>query len=271
MTLRQIHHGISCTDIEQTKRVLRAIGFTATQPGAPEPLTFRNQPGDPIGQVTAAVLGDEYHTHYVENPETGQQIDLIEIQAAALMPRDWTDPAQGDLVIGIEVQEPRAAWRAMQAADAETRYAEPAPWDDTGAIVFDWRDGQRSVLTSEAPFAVLHYSPPDFDTARRFFEDVLNVPVAQTGPDRYRLEQIGGRVDISVTASARRLDFGTWGKRYPGANHLRLIDRDIEAIGAAMTRTGLGGYIIEPQGGFAFLHGPCGEAIETFDANLGTN
>ena len=70
----QTHHGISCSDINATKQVLRTLGFTEFQPGAPEPLIYKNRPDDPIGTVTAPVLGDEYHTHYVENPDTGQQI-----------------------------------------------------------------------------------------------------------------------------------------------------------------------------------------------------
>jgi len=59
-SLVQIHHGISCTDIRRTKAVLRTIGFTGHQPGAPEPLIYRNVEDDFIGQVTAPVLGDEY-------------------------------------------------------------------------------------------------------------------------------------------------------------------------------------------------------------------
>ena len=99
--LIQTHHGISCSDIVATKRVLRAIGFCDTQPGAPEPLVFKNEKDDHIGQLTAAVLGDEYHTHYVENPETQHQIDLIEIQKAALVPRPCASPAQGLSLIHI--------------------------------------------------------------------------------------------------------------------------------------------------------------------------
>ena len=51
-SLVQIHHGISCTDIRRTKAVLRTIGFTGHQPGAPEPLIYRNVEDDFIGQVT---------------------------------------------------------------------------------------------------------------------------------------------------------------------------------------------------------------------------
>lgn len=267
-SLVQIHHGISCTDINRTKAVLRTLGFSDHQPGAPEPLVFRNVEDDFIGQVTAPVLGDEYHTHYVENPVTGQQIDLIEIQPAGLKTRDWQHPAQGDLIIGIQVPDPLEAFRAMQAADPECVYSEPVPCEDEAGIQFDWRDGQRSILTTREPFAILHYSPEDFPNARSFFEDVLDVPVTPVtgaGSDRYRLQGIEGRVDVVVTPEARRLPFAEWGKRYPGANHFRLVGRDIAAIGRGIEATGLGGYIIPPSGGFAFLRGPAGEAIETFD------
>lgn len=101
----QTHHGISCSDIDQTKKVLTTLGFDGHQPGAPEPLIYRNLPDDPIGTVTAPVLGDEYHTHYVENSKTSQQIDLIEIQPAGLVPRPCEAPAQGDLVIGFPVDD----------------------------------------------------------------------------------------------------------------------------------------------------------------------
>ncbi len=263
--LRQIHHGISCTDIARTKAVLRTIGFTEHQPGAPEPLVFKYHSDDFIGQVTAPVLGDEYHTHYVENPVTGQQIDLIEIQPAGLKPRSWVHPAQGDLIIGIQVPHPMQAFAAMQDADPGCEYTQPQPWDSNGAIVFDWRDGQRSVLTTDEPFAILHYAPEHFAKARQFFESVLDVPVTEMSSSTYRLEGIQGRLELAVTPEARALDFADWGKRYPGANHFRLIERDIEGIGQAMQKTGLGGYIIPPSNGFAFLSGPSGEAIETFD------
>ena len=115
--LIQTHHGISCSDIVATKKVLRAIGFCDTQPGAPEPLVFKNEKSDHIGQLTAAVLGDEYHTHYVENPATHHQIDLIEIQEAALVPRPCTSPAQGDLVIAFSSEDPLETYRAMVAND----------------------------------------------------------------------------------------------------------------------------------------------------------
>lgn len=272
-SLVQTHHGISCTDIEQTKAVLRTIGFTSHQPGVPEPLTFRNIDDDFIGQVTAPVLGDIYHTHYVENPVTGQQIDLIEISSDALKTRDWRDPAQGDLIIGIQVEDPDTAYAAMCAADRDTAYSEPTRLQAENGLLFDWRDGQRSILTTQAPFAVLHYSEHDFPLARRFYEEVLDIAVAQIGesPDgnTFRLQDIGGRVDVKVSATTPVLDFAEFGKRYPGANHFRLINQDIERIARKIEETGLGGFIIPPANGFAFLRGPAGEAIETFDQAFG--
>ena len=273
-SLVQIHHGISCTDIEQTKAVLRTIGFDSHQPGAPEPLTFRNVDGDFIGQVTAPVLGDEYHTHYVENSVTGQQIDLIEISAAALRVRDWQDPAQGDLIIGIQVDDPQAAYTAMRNADPELRYGEVTRVEDDGkCLLFDWRDQQRSILTTETPFAILHYSEQDFPRARRFYEEVLAIELTEIENSpygaTYRLEDIGGRLEIRVSATTRVLEFAEFGKRYPGANHFRLINQDIERIARRMEETALGGFIIPPANGFAFLRGPAGEAIETFDQAFG--
>ena len=268
-TLLQTHHGISCTDIAQTKKVLRRIGFTDHQPGAPEPLTYRNVEDDYIGQITASVLGDVYHTHYVENPTTGQQIDLIEISPAALSPRDWSDPAQGDLIIGIQVDDPLAAYAEMQAADQQTTYSPPTPIDSEHGIVFDWRDGQRSILTTQEPFALVHYSRSDFPTARRFFEEVLDIRVEPIDADRYRLKDIGGRVELLVSDATRALDFATFGKHYPGANHFRLVQQDIERITRKFEETRLGGFIIPPMGAFAFLYGPTGETIETFDRAFG--
>jgi hypothetical protein len=266
--LLQTHHGISCTDIEQTKRVLRRIGFTDHQPGAPEPLTYRNVDDDHIGQITAGVLGNIYHTHYVENPATGQQIDLIEISAEALSSRDWTDPAQGDLIIGIQVDDPADAYQKMQAADAETTYSNPQPIASEDGIVFDWRDAQRSILTTSEPFALVHYARSNFPTTRRFFEEVLDIRVEEIGEDRYRLMDIGGRVELLVSDTTRVLDFSEWGKHYPGANHFRLIQQDIERITRRFEETQLGGFIIPPMGGFAFVYGPTGETIETFDRSI---
>jgi len=61
--------------------------------------------------MTAPVLGDEYHTHYVENPSTHHQIDPIEIQASALVPRPCAGRAQGDLIIAFASPDPMETYR----------------------------------------------------------------------------------------------------------------------------------------------------------------
>lgn len=272
--LVQTHHGISCSDIRATKKILRAIGFTDTQPGAPEPLVFKNEPDDYIGQVTAPVLGDEYHTHFVENPATGHQIDLIEIAPAAMVPRPCEAPAQGDLVIAFASDDPLETYRTMVAHDAPGMFSEPIDVPEENGIRFVWRDGQHSMITDqEKPFAILHYNLNDFKRVRKFYEYVLDIEIAEVdvnadGSGRYRLSDIGGRLDLEVRDDIRQLDFRAWGKHYPSANHFRLIERDIETIKARLEETGLGGWVIPPQGAFAFIYGPTSETIETFDKSF---
>jgi hypothetical protein len=272
--LIQTHHGISCSDINATKRVLRSIGFYDTQPGAPEPLVFKNEKDDYIGQVTAAVLGDEYHTHYVENPKTHHQIDLIEIQEAALVPRPCASPAQGDLIIAFSSEDPLETYRTMARNDDPGIFSEPVDVPEEDGIQFVWRDGQHSMITTQKnPFAILHYSLEDFSRVRKFYEYVLEIPVAEVdvnkdGSGRYRLQDIGGRMDLEVRADIKRLDLRAWGKHYPAANHFRLIERDIERMTARLEETGLGGWVIPPQGPFAFIFGPTSETIETFDKSF---
>ncbi len=272
--LIQTHHGISCSDINKTKAVLRAIGFSDTQPGAPEPLVYRNEKDDYIGQVTAPVLGDEYHTHYVENPTTGHQIDLIEIQAPALVPRPCDAVAQGDLIIAFPSDDPLETYRRMRAADVDESFSEPEDIPEEDGIQFVWRDGQHSMITSAPePFAILHYSLQDFPQVKRFYEYVLEIPVEPLqvnadGSGRYRLAGIGGRLDLAVSADTKRLDLTAWGKHYPSANHFRLINQDIARIEARIEETGMGGWVIPPQGPFAFIHGPTSETIETFDQSF---
>ena len=269
--LIQTHHGISCSDIVATKKVLRAIGFCDTQPGAPEPLVFKNEKSDHIGQLTAAVLGDEYHTHYVENPATHHQIDLIEIQEAALVPRPCTSPAQGDLVIAFSSEDPLETYRAMVANDDPDNFSEPVDVPEEDGIRFVWRDGQHSMITrQDSPFAIVHYSLEDFPRVRKFYEYVLQIPVLEVyinknGSGRYRLHGISGRIDLEVRRDIKRLDLRAWGKHYPAANHFRLMERDIPRIAARLEETGLGGWVIPPEGPFAFIFGPTSETIEIFD------
>ncbi len=273
MAILQAHHGIHSSDIEATKRVLRVLGFTDFQPGAPEPLVFRNVPEDYIGQVTSAVLGDEYHTHYVENPDIPQQIDLIQIRPEALTPRLWDQPVQGDLIMAIPVEDPLAARAAMQAADPLCVYGPAIEVLEENGICFRWRDGQHTILTrNPEPFAIVHYNSVDWPCMRAFFEDVLDVPVHKLqargdGVERFRLDaSIGGRLDVEVRSDTPRLDFRAWGKHYPAANHFRLLHRDVARIEQKIRSTGRGGFVIPPANGFVFIHGPVSETIEMFDA-----
>lgn len=272
--LIQEHHGISTTNLAALKASLRAVGFTATQPGAPEPLIYRNQPGDPIGQLTAAVLGDHYETHYVENLATGQQIDLIELDPAFTTPRPSARTLQGDLVIGLQAAEPRAAYDAMQAADPAARFSAPSEDAHEKGLRFTGRDGQQFVLTRERPFAVLHYSAQDWPAARRFYEEVLRVGVSPreprtAGARRFGLDGIYGRMDIGVSAETPRVPFGDYGKHYPAANHYRLVGRDVDGIVARLGASGLGGFVLPAVRGFAFVHGPANETIEIFQPGPG--
>lgn len=275
MAVIQSHHGIHCSDIEATKRVLRVLGFTEHQPGAPEPLIFRNVPEDYIGQVTAPVLGDEYATHYVENPRIPHQIDLIQIRPEALTPRLWAQPAQGDLLIAIPVAEPWSAYQAMQAADPDCVYSTPIEVPEENGIRFVWRDGQHLLLTrNSTPFAVVHYQSSDWPRMRAFLEEILEVPVHPlpiqgSEAERYRLDAcIGGRLDIEVRPDTPRLDFRAWGKHYPAANHFRLLERDVSGIAERIRSTGRGGFVIPPANGFVFIHGPVSETIEMFDRGM---
>ena len=103
LPLQQEHHGISVTDLAAMERALRVLGFSEVQANAPEPLTYRDRPDDPVGELTCGVLSDPYRTRYIENPQTGQQIDLIEISHDGLSTPEGGRPLQGDLRIGIPV------------------------------------------------------------------------------------------------------------------------------------------------------------------------
>ena len=149
-------------------------------------------------------------------------------------------------------------------------FSDPVDVPEEDGIQFVWRDGQHSMITTqENPFAILHYNLEDFPRVRKFYEYVLEIPILEVdvnkdGSGRYRLQDIGGRMDLEVRADIKRLDLRAWGKHYPAANHFRLIEQDIERIAARLEETGLGGWVIPPQGPFAFIFGPTSETIETF-------
>ncbi|MFN0145701.1 MAG: VOC family protein [Dehalococcoidia bacterium] len=274
--LPQTHHGMNVADLARTKAALRAIGYTATQPGAPEPLEFRNVEGDPVGQQTAHALGDRYITHYIENPDTGHQIDLIEIGPEYLQERPSREPAQGDLTIAVPVADPVAAYHTLRAAWGGGDFSEPVACPEEDGVRFFGCDGQDFLFTRQpAGFAVIHYSTRDFPQARRFYEEVLGYSVIPAGSDRpgverFRLDGCGGRMEIEVRPGVAVPDYQATAKRYPGANHFRLLNIDMNRVSDTLARDpGLGGFLLGPyESGFAFLYGPANETPECFDMSM---
>ena len=110
------HHGISVRDLAAWRAAIAPLGFFVPEPGAETPRHYANVDGDPIGRMIAPSLGDEIFTHYIENPATGQQIDIVQIARRSLVARPSGAPAQGDTTIGIPVAGPYAAYEAMKAA-----------------------------------------------------------------------------------------------------------------------------------------------------------
>ncbi len=272
-TLPQTHHGLHVSDIERTKGALRKLGYTNTQPGAPEPLEFRNVEGDPIGQLTAHALGDRYITHYIENPETGHQIDLIQIDPGFIQPKPSREPSQGDLTIGLPVSDPWAAYHTLRDADGRDGFTEPVECPEEDGIRFYGCDGQDFIFTRRpAAFAIVHYSARDFPKAKRFYEEVLGYTVAPIaspvpGAARYRLEGCGGRMEFEVRDDIVVPDYQATAKRYAGANHFRLLNINMAHVSATLAADrSLGGFLLGPfENGFAFLYGPANETPECFD------
>jgi len=274
--LPQIHHGLNVADLELTKSILRKLGYTGTQPDAPEPLEFRNIESDPVGQQTAHALGDRYITHYIENPATGHQIDLIEIEPAYIQPRPSRAPAQGDLTIGMHVGDPYEAYELMKRSDPRSSgYSEPVECPEEDGIRFYGLEGQDFIFTRRPDaFAILHYNERDLPEAKRFYEDVLGFELVEVDSPRddarrYRIEGAGGRLEIEARADVTVPDYEKQSKRYAGANHFRLLNVDMERVSAKVAETGLGGFLLGPYpNGFAFLYGPTNETPEVFDLNV---
>lgn len=267
---------MNVADIERTKRALRAIGYTGTQPDAPEPLEFRNVEGDPVGQQTAHALGDRYITHYIENPTTGHQIDLIEIGPAWIQPRPGRRQAQGDLTIGMPMVDPHASYATLKAAWGGEGFSEPEACPEEDGIRFTGIDGQDFIMTRRPnPFAIIHYNAAEFPKTKRFYEEVLGYTVAPIpSPDpraeRYLLEGCGGRMELEVREDTAVPDYGTLAKRYSAANHFRLLNVDMEHVSKMLAADpSLGGFLLGPYpNGFCFLYGPTNETPECFDMGM---
>ena len=271
----QIHHGLHVADLALTKAALRAIGYTETQPGADEPIEIRNVPEDPVGQQTARVLGDRYITHFIENPATGHQIDLIQIEPPFLQPRPSRAPAQGDLTIGVPVADPLTAYRAFRAADPRDGFSEPVLCPEEDGIRFYGVEGQDFIFTrSPDAFAIIHYSTQDFARARKLFTECFGVTLVDiasphSGARRYRLNGVGGRLDIEVREDVVRPDFAKFGKHYAAANHFRLLNVNMASVQQRLLASGLGGFLLGPYpNGFAFTYGPTNETVELYDLSM---
>ena len=270
MAETQAHHGVTVSDLEAMTAAVAAIGFTAIEGGAAEPRAYRNEPGDAIGQMIAPTLGDAIRTWFIENPATGQQIDLVELTAESTRrERPGDAPAQGDLTIGIATDDPEGAYRAMREAAPSLACspAEPFPQEDGVAFTLD---GQRYVLTRGEPFACVHYARAGFATGWRFFQRVLGYRLASlttqgTGDERWALQGGGGRVEL-VVEEGTPIAPPDAGKRYLASNHFRLLNADLEAIAERVESSGLGAWFFPPnESGFAQITGPSGEFIELYD------
>ncbi len=269
-TVTQAHHGIGVSDLEATTAAIAAIGFTEIEAGAGAPRHYRNEAGDAIGQMIAPTLGDEIRTWVVENPATGQQLDLVELTAAATRcERPGAAPAQGDLTIGVATDDPEGAYHALCAAVSGLACSAAAPCPKEDGVAFTL-DGQRYVLTRGEPFACVHYARAGFATAWRFYTKALGYRLSpltadSTGDERWTLEGGGGRVELVVYEGTPVAPAGT-GKRYPGSNHFRLLNADLAATAERVEASGLGSWFFAPnEAGFAQIIGPTDEFIELYD------
>lgn len=263
------HHGVTVSNLEAMTAAIAVIGFTDIEGGAREPRKYRNEDDDPIGQLIAPTLGDEIRTWFIENPTTGQQLDLVELTAeGSRLERPGESPVQGDLTIGIATSNPATAYNSMREAAPGLDWSDPEPFPEEEGLVFTL-DCQRYVLTQGPPFAYVHYARAGFATAWRFFQRVLGYRLTSlstlgTGDEHWSLEGGGGRIELIVEEGTPVASPET-GKRYLGSNHFRLLNADLEAIAKRVDSSGSGQWFFPPsQEGFAQIIGPTGEFIELY-------
>ncbi|MGI9031962.1 MAG: hypothetical protein ACR2HP_18565 [Ilumatobacteraceae bacterium] len=243
----QAHHGLCVADIDAARAALAAVGFTEIQPNAPQPLVYADTPEDEVGRLTCPDLGSPYRTHFVEHPGTHHQIDLIEIDASAIVDRPSDRPLSGDLTVVM-----------------------PLPGGDVGAATEALRPwfGDRLRVTDDGdPWATLHVATSEWPAVESFLTEVLGVGLDPLGHNRWRMTGIGGRIDVAADDDTVLPDPAI-GKRYSGANHLRLLHRDTAAIDKALTDRADARWILPPNGGFAFVAGPSNLTIEMFDRSV---
>ncbi len=244
----QTHHGVCVADIDSARTALATLGYTRIQPGAEEPLCYADTTDDQIGRWTCPDLGSPYRTHWVENPATGHQIDLIEIAPNEIRERPTDVPLSGDLTVVV-----------------------PLPCADHAAATHVLRTlfGDRYDVVDGGPaWATLHLAASDWPASRSFLADVLGVGVRRIADDRYTLEGIGGRIDVAVSTHTPAVPDGL-GKKYAGANHLRMLHRDLSGIARRAAMRDDVRWLIPPDNGFGFIAGPAGETIELFDEATG--
>ncbi len=262
-----LHHGISVRDLASWRAAIAPLGFTLIEPGAETPRHYANVDADPIGRMIAGWLGDEIYTHYIENPATGQQIDLVQISPRSMVERASDAPLQGDTTVGITVRDPQSSYDAMRAASPSLVFSQATA---EGEELHFAVDSQHMVLTTGQAFTHVHYSPEGWTTARRFYEDVLGLPLAVAGDadgERYTIPGAAAEVVFIVDPATPVAAAGS-GKKYPGANHFRLFVEGIEDLEGRVAESGLGTWLFPPRGRFAQIYGPTGEFIELYDASL---
>ena len=74
-------------------------------------------------------------------------------------------------------------------------------------------------------------------------------------------------MELDVRPEVFVRDYHTKAKGYPGANHFRLLNVDMNRISAALAANpALGGFLLGPyENGSSFLYGPTNETPECFD------
>lgn len=243
----QTHHGLCVADIDAARAALASVGFTRVQPNAPEPLSYADTPDDLVGQQTCPDLGSPYRTHYVEHPGTGHQVDLIEIGAHAIVERPTAAPLSGDLTVTMPLP-------GVEESDAR-------------AVLAPLFGDRVEVTAGGEPWATLNLAAAAWPAAEAFLVDALGVTLTPTAEGRWTMDGVGGRIDVAVS-SATALPPDGIGKRYAGANHLRLLHRRLADVAAALPQHADGRWLLPPQGGFAFVAGPAGMTIELFDEEI---
>ncbi|NKB99638.1 MAG: hypothetical protein GKR90_14240 [Pseudomonadales bacterium] len=286
-TLRTAHHGVTVTDLQSVQRAFNAVGFTHQSVGGvlawsvdmPESARWMHAQMEPA-------FGD-FRSLVLENPTTHQQLFLIETAAHLRQARASDVPFQSDLTIVVPVNDsPMEAYQQMRAQARELSFSEPRPIDARNGIEA-LIDSQRYLLTNETssptPYAILHYHPDTFASLQRTFESKLGVhleelPEVSPGARRFVFADMAARVEIEV-CSETPIATAQVGKRYPGANYLRLTDIDLDHVALQVgdpvvplvpptVASGEWQWCFPIAHNAGYVYGPCDELIEIYDRNV---